>query len=397
MNDPQSSRTARIIDAAWIVMAVFVAIKAFASPNRHSTYPGYRLTATGWVSSGELPSMNCHQYLPYFGDLMAPFAALPDRIGAPAWALVGFLLYAFGFRRFIADHSPDEQTSATMLAVGLLPGFGSLVNHQANVLVIGCWLLAAVEARRERWWLTAIWLAIPGFKLYTLAMAGVFAVLYPRPLIARLAITISAILMMPFLFHSSDAVIYRLSTMWTYITEGDHYRIFPYQTLFEFWQRYVGSVEAKRFLPIQAFVGISIPVSLSICQRLGHDRNELLRSALFLTSLWCVSFGPSIEPHTYLLAAPALGWGLANAVRNQSVIAIVGISVTIASAGSPIYTLGQAIRLFLSTNKIPFVLVTSMFLIALFNSIPLRFAALSTAFHAPNRWLNQLRPHLFSR
>lgn len=397
MNDSHLPRIARFIDAAWIVMAVFIAIKAFASPNRHSTYPGYKLTTTGWVSCGELPSMSCHQYLPYFGDLMAPFAALPDRLGAPAWALLGFGLYGIGLRRFIADHSHDAKTQSVMLIVGLLPGFGSLVNHQANVLVIGCWLLAAVEARCGRWWLTAFWLTLPGFKLYTLVMAGVFAVLFPRPLIGRLAITIATILLIPFVFHSTDAVIYRLTTLWTYITQGDHYRIFPYQTLFEFWQRYVGPVEAKRFLPIQAVLGISIPVTLSIRQRLGHDQDEILRCALFLTSLWCVSFGPSIEPHTYFLVAPAFGWALANALRNQSYISIVVVSVTIASAGSPIYSLGQPIRDFLSTNKIPFVLITCVFLTGLVNSIPLRFDSSSTTDQSPGRWLHQLRQRLFSR
>ncbi|MGL4549950.1 MAG: hypothetical protein ACRC33_02080, partial [Gemmataceae bacterium] len=55
-----------------------------------------------------------------------------------------------------------------------------------------------------------------------------------------------------------------------------------------------------QFFAVQALTGALIPLVLLL------DREDAERRALVLVSLWSVTFGPSVESPTYLLAAPAL-------------------------------------------------------------------------------------------
>jgi hypothetical protein len=272
-------------------------------------------------------------------------------------------VYAANLRAFVREFVSDEHARTTILLIGLIPGAGSIVNHQANILVVGCWLAAAVAVRRERWWLAAGCLAVPCFKMYPVAMAGVFAVLYPRPLIGRLIVALTGLLLLPFAFHATDAVTYRMETMWRYIADGRHYAIFPYQTAYEAWQRHVGPVEAKMLLPGQAIVGLAIPLVLVLQRRRGRPDGELIVAAIVLTSLWCVTLGPSIEAHTYLIAAPALGWRLAGQLTSprRSWFAVGLTAFAIAMAGSLLFAISPAVRDPLCDWRIPFFAVGAIF------------------------------------
>jgi len=342
----------------WVGVFLFVVIKAIAAPAKHSVYPVYAQSAREWVSAGPFTSIISIQHLPYFADLVAPFAALPDRIGAAGWAVFGFLAYATGLRAFLAIHLPDAATgrtsSQTALLCGLLVGSGSLANHQSNVLIVGCWLWAMVAVRSRWWWSAAALMAISAFKMYTLAPTLVLAALYPRQLSGRLAVTIAAVLALPYVFHPAAAVEHRFLAMVEYLCGGDHYRIFHYQTLYETWRQYIGPVEVRWLLPLQALAGIVIPLLVWAFRRSGGSYAEAERHGFFLACVWCVSFGPSIEPQTYLLVAPTLGWWLASCLR-QNRAAAIAVVVVIGLAGSPVYSLGPAVRDAIIGSKLPFI------------------------------------------
>ncbi len=354
--------------ALWIATFVFVVVKAAVAPHKHSMYPSYAQTTREWVSSGPFASIHTVQHLPYFSDLVAPFALLPDRIGASGWALVVFAVYAAGLRAFLAIHPPALPTggAGTQLALlcGLLVGGGSLANHQSNVLIAGCWLWAAVAVHRGRWWWAAALFAIPGFKIYTLAPALVFAALYPRQLGGRLAAAVAATFAVPYLLHPAAAVNYRFEALAGYLTSGDHYRIFQFHTLYEAWRTYVGPIEARRLLPAQALAGLAVLPALWRMRRAGRSEPDVQRTGLFLACVWCVSFGPSIEAPTYLLAAPAFGWWLGRSAMgpHSSRLAAVLVASVISLAGSPLYSLEPAIRRTLTQYQVPFLAISAFYL-----------------------------------
>lgn len=357
-----------VVRTLWVGVFVFTAIKAVASPNRHSVYPEYAQAAREWPTAGEFEAVVAYQYLPYFGDLFAPFAALPDRLGALAWAVTIFAVYAAGLRAFLRQnglHGPGYQLA---LACGLLVGCGSPVNLQANVLVVACWLWAVVAVRRERWWLAAALFALPAFKIYTLATALVFVAIYPRQLGVRLAVAVGGLLALPFAFHPAVAVNHRIATLIPYLASGDHYERFSYQTLYEAWRMYVGDVQAAWLLPVQASLGLAVPLVVLRWRRNGATEEAVERTGLFLGMTWCVSFGPSIEPQTYLIAAPALGWWLARFAfgPRPNRLAATALAVVVALAGSPIYGIGPFVREALIPTRVPFLAMATLHLAALY-------------------------------
>jgi hypothetical protein len=351
----------------WVCVFVFIVVKASVSPVRHSVYPGYALSVNDWISSGTHQSLNSIQHLPYFSDMMAPFAALPNWLGCACWAALGFLTYATGLRAFLAIHSPDNRSdgraSQIALVCGLLVGVGSLHNNQSSVLILGCWLWAAVAVHRQKWWLAAALFAVPAFKMYTLAPALVFVALYPRQLLGRFTLCVSALVMLPFVLHPAATVIHRHELMVTYLTDGHHYKTFPFLTLYEAWKFYVGDISAGRLLPVQVLAGLAVPLTLLSLRRKGVSRAEIETHGLLLASVWCVSFGPSIEPHTYFLAAPALGWWIGRSAcgPRPAPLVVAALIVVVMLSGSFLYSVG-ALREPLARYKIPFFGMTVFYL-----------------------------------
>ena len=334
----------RVVLTLWVGTFVFIAVKSVATPTKRTMYPHYAETAREWISEGQFTSIISYQYLPYFGDLMAPFAAMPDGLGSPCWAILCFVVYGTGIRAFLRVHAPESGPAGVgrdlALLCGLCVGCGSLSNGQSNLLIIGSWLWAAVAVRDRRWWAAAFLFALPMFKMYTLVAGLVFAFLYPRQLAGRLAVCVGVLLALPFLFHPDAAVWHRHETALAYLTGGDHYRIFNFQTLYEAWLVCIGPIDPARLLPVQALAGLAVPLVLALRRWRGADHAELEKRGLFLTAMWCVSFGPSIEPQTYILVAPALGWWLARCVAGPrpSRVGAAFVTAAVIMAGSPLYT-----------------------------------------------------------
>lgn len=345
-----------LVRTLWVGVFVYVVVKAAVTPYRHSVYPEYALAACEWPADGEFASIVSIQYLPYFGDLLAAFAVLPDRLGAAVWGAVIVAAYAGGLRAYLTVDPPGGGVAwQVALAVGLLVGCGSPANLQANVLIVACYLWAAVAVRGRWWWTAAVLFALPMFKLYTLAPGLVFAALYPRQLGLRLAVAVAGLLALPYVSHPAAAVGHRYHTLLAYLTGGDHYELFSYQTLYEAWRRYVGGVNAKWLLPVQAAAGLAVPLVLWKLRKGGAAAADVERNGLFLTLTWCVSFGPSIEPQTYLLAAPAVGWWLARCSfgPRPHCGAAVALLLVAAVAGSPLFAV-PAVRTALIPARVPF-------------------------------------------
>src|SRR5260221_12047778 len=138
------SRLLPVLAAAlWVSLVGAVTVKNLVGPHEHTLFPLYSQTAhENWgdapgESSPFGPSPFGRQYLPYFADLIAPFAYLPEPTGATLWTLVSLAVFISGMLRFFALAGRGELNpnswSVLLLAVPWL-GMESFNNGQANVL-----------------------------------------------------------------------------------------------------------------------------------------------------------------------------------------------------------------------------------------------------------------------
>ncbi len=89
----------------------------------------------------------------YFGDLLAPFAMLPNRFGGTIWNVMSLLSLLYGLRAFAAEFSDatSRVTATVVLMVTTLAiGLGSFWNSQANVLILASLLWGSVFVSQQR-------------------------------------------------------------------------------------------------------------------------------------------------------------------------------------------------------------------------------------------------------
>jgi hypothetical protein len=330
---------------------VVVAVKAMLSPARHSVFPEYA-DAGRDIWADEPLGFVARQYLPYFSIAMTPLAVLPERLGCLLWTVLNLLVYFTGLRAFQRTFVPREQV-ATFLAVSLLVGLSSLWNQQANTFIIGCLLWGSVAVVRQRWWLAAVCLGLPAFKFYPLALGLVDAVFAPR-LAGRLALVILALVLLPTLFLGIEETWTRYAWIAEYAAEGVHALRFNLVGVRELLARHGYDFEMCSFFWIQAFTGALIPLVL-----VASSPEDRVRGGFLLTSLWFVTFGPSVEAQTYLLAAPALGLLLAEAQQRGEWLSW-GFLLGVALVAGPAQTslLGDAVQRWLAQAKPACVLLT---------------------------------------
>ncbi|MBY0232557.1 MAG: glycosyltransferase 87 family protein, partial [Gemmataceae bacterium] len=321
--------TTRIVIAAF---AVFVAAKCLAAPGRGSVYPEY-VQAGRDFWSGEPASFVARQYLPYFSLAASPLALLPPRLGQLAWAMAGLAVYFTGLRLFfracVLPSLPglDERRAwGAFLACGMLVGVQSLANEQANVLIAGLLMHGTAAAARQRWAAAAVCLALPMFKLYPLALGLALAALHPRRLLVPLLSCAAVLLLLPFAFLPPADAWERYAWIAAYAQEGRHSSNFVLVGVREFLQQRGVEMSFGQYFLVQALAGGIIPL-LALAGRDGSRRTFVL------VSLWFVTFGPSVEGPTYLLAAPALGWLLLRSAHGREWLAFGFVLATVLLCG----------------------------------------------------------------
>lgn len=337
-----------------IIILVVVACKAALSPARHTVFPEYA-DAGRDIWTEEPLGFVARQYLPYFSIAMTPFALLPERLACPLWAVLNLAVYFTGLRAFQRTLL-RERGVTVFLGAGLLVGVSSLWNQQANALILGCLLWGTVAVARERWWLAAGCLALPMFKLYPLALGLVYAVFHPR-LAWRLTLVACGLVVLPIAFLGTEATLVRYGWIAEYAAEGVHSLRFNLVGVRELLARHGYDLDMRSFFLIQAFTGSLIPLVLAL------NPEDRLRRGFVLTSLWFVTFGPSVEAQTYLLAAPALGLLLTELQHRRAWLAW-GIVVGIAFLAGPAQTslLGSAVQRWLAQAKPACVLLTLLWI-----------------------------------
>jgi hypothetical protein len=300
----------------WAAALAVVCARAAADPRHHNTYPIYTAAARAWVRGEGLygrffDGLDVFRYSPLVAALLAPLAALPDRLANVLWRLLnaGALLGALlGWGRAVLP-VPLTPPRRGLLCLLVLPlAVASLSNGQCNCLIAGLVLAAVAAAGRERWAVAAGCLALASlWKLYPLAAGLLLVVAYPR-LAGRLALALAVLAALPFLLQTPAYAAGQYAGWVAYLRVDDRGHL-P----LDFWLRDVRLLFRVwlRPLPGWAFPVLQVAAGLAcaaLCLAARRSRWPPRRLLLLVTGLacgWMTAVGPSVESCTFvLLAAP---------------------------------------------------------------------------------------------
>jgi hypothetical protein len=194
----------------WISTALFVGIVKHLISGLHNNYQIYKSVFFHLADRVSLyppptPAMDSNYYGPIFSLIIAPFAVLPDYIGATLWlsAIVALLFFA------IKQLPLERWQHAVIYWFCLNSLFVSVVNVQFNVVIAAVLILAYTFLRKEKDVWAALVIMIGAFvKLYGIVGLAFFFFSRHKPkFILWLFVWAGLLFVLPMLFSSPQYII----------------------------------------------------------------------------------------------------------------------------------------------------------------------------------------------
>ena len=298
--------------SVWSLIFLIINGDVVRRPYSHTTTGTYRLASTNWWAGIDPYTYNSHAgflYFPQAAVLYTPFTWGPYLLGEFLWRGVVFGLFAYALWRLGRFFVVREKTLApkTFLALTLLAmpsSMASLRNAQFDLPLAALVILTAAEIAEARWTAATVWLCI-GVALKPLAVVPLllFAALYWRHLIPRLALGLAITLLLPFLnpnpgFVAHEYVRCVQTLMWAAQPHEPKFSDLP-----------ALGAHVKIFLPDQMWTGLRLAFSLVY---LGLGAMAVRRLAR-LEAAWVIGalstdylmlFNPRTETCSFVFLAP---------------------------------------------------------------------------------------------
>jgi len=200
----------------WLVPMIVIAAALFRDPLARSLDPLYRDAVDSWFAGEAVyRGSGGFNYLPPAILVYLPFSELPQPYGQILWRLIAASLLGSGLWMLMGlQERPRRERGMLLLSCISLPlMLGALQTGQANALLAGALLHAAVGLQRRQMWRTAAWLTF-GVALKPILIAPIgLAVLMTPALLLPLLVLGSAWIALPFVGMNAETVLlqYRLS------------------------------------------------------------------------------------------------------------------------------------------------------------------------------------------
>ena len=325
-----SSRWLQLVLAMWLLLGAAVSVRTFVWPEKRTVFPVFSAGARHWWADESLyypysDNTGGYRYSPIFAIFMTPFALLGNTTGGVLWSWLNLGVYLLGLRWFVRDVLPGDWPAwreALLYALGLWGAMRCAWNSQANILVIGCLLMAASALVRERWWQAAFLLAAPVFlKLSPLAVALLFCALMPRKLLPRFALVLLLGAALPFLTRPPEIVLghYRewhehlsgsAEARWPGLRDGWTVFLLVRHALGEDLDLRITAVDSPLYRILQCGSGVLLAGWCLWQQRRGISRSQLILFTMAGGAAWLMLFGPATEFPTYVILAPFAAYAL---------------------------------------------------------------------------------------
>lgn len=195
---------------------IVIAAALFRDPLARSLDPLYRDAVDSWFAGEAVyRGSGGFNYLPPAILVYLPFSELPQPYGQILWRLIAASLLGSGLWMLMGlQERPRRERGMLLLSCISLPlMLGALQTGQANALLAGALLHAAVGLQRRQMWRTAAWLTF-GVALKPILIAPIgLAVLMTPALLLPLLVLGSAWIALPFVGMNAETVLlqYRLS------------------------------------------------------------------------------------------------------------------------------------------------------------------------------------------
>jgi hypothetical protein len=304
------------------------------SERHRGIYPVYAQAGRDWLDGRRLYADRdgyfIYRYSPLCAALLAPLGVLSPVAGACCWRLLNLAVYLGGlaaWARAAFPHDPGGTRRAQLLLLAAPLSASGLIDGQANPLVIGLMLLAAVAAGRDRWNWAALCVALPCLvKLYPVAFGLLLVLAHPRRLAWRCLLALALGLAAPFLLRN-PAYVAEQYRGWVRLLSLDHGRQdwpleLSYRDLRLLCRVWLVPLSPALYLAVQLASAAGLAAVLLAGRAAGWSRRRLGALALGLGSCWMLLLGPATEGCTYVLLAPTLALALVPARGWRNLVAL---------------------------------------------------------------------------
>jgi hypothetical protein len=284
-------------------------------------YPVYPKAGRDWLGGRRVyvdhDGLFIYRYSPLVAALLVPLGVLPPLAGAVCWRLLNLAVYLGGltaWARAAFPRDPGWSRRAQLLLLAAPLSASGLIDGQANPLVIGLMLLAAVAAERDRPSCAAVCVALPCLvKLYPIAFGLLLVLVYPR-LAWRCLLALGVGLATPFLLQD-PAYVADQYRGWAHLLSLDRGRQdwpleLSYRDLRLLCRVWLVPLGPTPYLAVQLVSAAALAALLLAGRRAGWSRRRLGALAVGLGSCWMLLLGPATEGCTYVLLAPTLALAL---------------------------------------------------------------------------------------
>ena len=368
---PASDRWQRAAHVLWLLLAVALVVKSFASPDRHTVFPKFAAGAEHWWERAPLyepyEGLGSFRYPPPFALVMTPFAPFGHRLGGALWSLVQLAVYLAGLRAFARwmqgspaaprvrswlapqhgstpDHNTiPERSQLRSVPVGgflLLATIGAirpLWNGQAHVMVSGALLLGACAMARGQFWRGGGWLALPVFlKVAPVATLGLAAVAFGRRSAVAGLVALTAGVLLPFLTAPPDYVLEQYRGFSTHVQETATRRWDSFRDFWTVWHSIAGAVNVSAYRVLQGSAALAFAL-WAFLLRSRCSATALAHHVLALGAVWQLGFGPAADYKSYVVLAPLSTFALLASLRlrdGRGLAVAAWLMTTILAAGA---------------------------------------------------------------
>lgn len=291
----------------WFVPMIVIAAALFRDPLARSLDPLYRTAVDSWIAGDAVyRGSDGFNYLPPAILVYLPFSELPQPFGQVLWRLIAASLLGSGLWMLMGlQERPRLERGMLLLSCASLPlMLGALQTGQANALLAGALLHAAVGLQRRQMWRTAAWLTL-GAALKPILIAPIgLAVLMAPALLLPLLVLGSAWMALPFVGMNAETVLlqYRLSL--ANITDScAHVTEDRFADINGLLRGFGTFLEQPASTVLRALAGALCAVSVLAVRRRHGIGPASVRYWLVMSTGYLMLFNPMSEANSYVMFA----------------------------------------------------------------------------------------------
>lgn len=320
----------RIALTLWITLFIALTVKTILKPTSHSVFPVYFQAGISWWQQVDIYQVNQgldhYRYSPTAAIFFSAFTFMGITLGAILWNFCSIVIFILGCNRFrktmLFHGSTINKECGGFFIICLFAALSGVWNSQCNAFIVGLILLGAtdlIEAKNNR---AALFLALAFMiKSTILPILALLVLIKPFPLLPKLLLAITFLLLFPFLTLPTSFVIAEYQSWYFHLQETKGLRWPGFRDAWYGWLVFQEQLHPGNFndqlwsIPtnttykiLQLSTGLATAVLILIWKTTVTDKVELTFRTITLGMVWILLFGPASEFPTFAFIAPFLGW-----------------------------------------------------------------------------------------